>query len=46
MLVGISSGAVIAATLRLVARPEFRGRRVVAVLCDGGERYLSTALFR
>lgn len=42
---GISSGANVAATLRLATRQEFRGGRLVTVLPDTGERYLSTKLF-
>ncbi len=41
---GISSGAALAAVLRLAARPEVVGRRVVVVFPDGGERYLDTRL--
>ncbi len=42
---GISSGAALAAVLRLCARGELGGRRVVVVFPDGGERYLATRLF-
>jgi len=42
--VGISSGAALAAVLRLCQRPEARGRRIVVVFPDGGERYLETRL--
>lgn len=45
VLAGISSGAVLAAAERVVMRREMAGKRVVLVLADGGERYLSTALF-
>jgi len=46
LLVGISAGANVWAAAQVAARPEFRGRTVVTVLCDTGERYLSTPLFR
>ena len=45
LLCGVSSGAAVAAALRIGQRPEMEGRRLVVVLASYGERYLSTPMF-
>ena len=42
---GISSGAIMWAALQVARREEHRGKKIIAVVCDTGERYLSTWLF-
>lgn len=45
ILVGISGGAALCATISLAKRPELEGKTIVVLLTDGGDRYYSTELF-
>jgi len=45
LLIGISAGAAVHAAISIGARPEMRGKRIVCVLCDSGERYISLPFF-
>jgi cysteine synthase A len=44
-MAGISSGANMCAAAQLAMRPEWKGKRIVTIMCSLGERYLSTPLF-
>jgi len=46
ILCGISAGGNVFAALQVAARPENEGKMIVTVICDTGERYLSTPLFQ
>ncbi len=45
VICGISGGAALAAALEVARRPESRGARIVTIVCDSGERYVSTPFF-
>ena len=45
VLAGISAGANVWAARQLAQRPESRGKTIVTIICDTGERYISTLLF-
>ena len=45
LLVGISAGANVFATTQIAAKPENKGKTIVTILCDTGERYLSSGLY-
>ena len=45
VLAGVSSGAALHAALAIAARPESANQTIVVIICDTGERYVSSALF-
>jgi cysteine synthase A len=45
LLIGISAGAALYAAIEVAARPEMHGKRIVVILCDSGERYMSLPFF-
>jgi cysteine synthase A len=45
LLAGISCGAALWASLEIAARPESQGKRIVVIMPDSGERYISQAFF-
>jgi len=45
LLIGISSGAALSVALKMSEKPEWKGKTIVVLLPDSGERYLSTWLF-
>lgn len=45
LIVGISSGANVYGAKLIASRPEFKGKNIVTILCDTGERYLSSGLY-
>lgn len=46
LLVGISAGANVFASVQLAGQAAYAGKRIVTILCDFGERYLGTALYK
>ena len=45
LLIGISAGAALHAAIEVATRPEMNGKRIVTILCDSGERYMSLPFF-
>ena len=45
LLIGISAGAALWAAMELGARPEMKGKRIVVIFADAGERYMSMPFF-